>query len=85
MVIVPALLAPSEGPVVVGVDEPTSIAAQELAAREAERLDRDLVLARAWQLAPMDTMEVLGAGSVEGAIRDPNAELLATAAAALPD
>lgn len=85
VVIVPALLAPSEGPVVVGVDEPTSIAAQELAAREAERLDRDLVLARAWQLAPMDTMEVLGAGSVEGAIRDPNAELLATAAAALPD
>lgn len=83
VVIVPALWAPSDGPVVVGVDEPTSVAAQEFAAREAERLVRDLVLVRAWELAPMVTMELLGAGTAEAAIRDANAELLATAASAI--
>ena len=83
VVIVPAAWAPSSGPVVVGVDEPTSISAHEFAAREAERLDRELLLVRAWELPPMVTTELLGAGTVDEAIRDANAELLATAAAGI--
>jgi nucleotide-binding universal stress UspA family protein len=80
VVIVPTDWVASSGPVVVGIDEPTSLTAHEFAAREAERLDRELVLVRAWELPPMVTTEVLGAGSVEETIRDANAELLATAA-----
>jgi hypothetical protein len=75
VVIVPTAWAPSLGPVVGGVDEPTWIAAHEFAAREAERLDRELLLVRAWELPPMVTTELLGAGSVNDAIRDADAEL----------
>jgi nucleotide-binding universal stress UspA family protein len=80
VVIVPANWTPSSGAVVVGVDAPTSVAAHEFAAREAERLGRELVLVRAWELPPMVTTEVLGGGSVDEAIREANAELLANAA-----
>ncbi|MHC5796392.1 universal stress protein [Lacisediminihabitans sp. FW035] len=83
VVIVPATWSPSPGPVVVGVDEPTSVAAHEFAAREAERLDRPLMLVRAWELPPMVTADLFGGGAVDDAIRDANAELLATAASAV--
>ena len=83
VVIVPADWVPSSGPVVVGVDQPTSITAHEFAAREAERLDRALVLVRAWELPPFVTTALLGAGAVDDAIREANAELLATAASGI--
>lgn len=83
VVVVPGAWTSSMGAVVVGVDEPTSVAAQEFAAREAERLGRTLVLVRAWQLPPMVTTELLGRGSVDRAIRDANSELLANAATAI--
>ena len=83
VVIVPTAWAPPLRPVVVGVDEPTSIATHEFAAREAELLDRELLLERAWELPPMVTTELLGAGSVNDAIREANAEPLASAAAGI--
>jgi nucleotide-binding universal stress UspA family protein len=83
VVIVPAAWTPSAGPVVVGVDEPTSIAAHEFGAREAERLGRELVLVRAWELPPMVTTALFGVGTVNEAIRDANAELLRAAASGI--
>ena len=83
VVIVPASWTPSTGPVIVGVDEPTSATAHEFAAREAERLGRTLVMVRAWELSPMVTTELLGAGTADEAIRDANAELLASAASGI--
>jgi nucleotide-binding universal stress UspA family protein len=83
VVIVPAAWTSSTGPVVVGVDEPTSAAAHEFAAREAERLGRDLLLVRAWELPPMVTTELLGSGTVDESIRDANSELLTTAASGI--
>lgn len=83
VVLIPGAWTSSMGPVVVGVDEPTSIAAQEFAALEAERLGRALVLVRAWQLPPMVTTEFLGRGTVDTAIRDANSKLLKNAASAI--
>jgi nucleotide-binding universal stress UspA family protein len=83
VIIVPVGWRPSTGPVVVGVDEPTSERAQEFAAAEAERLGRELLMVRAWELPPMVTPQLLGAGTVEQAIHEAHAELLASAASSV--
>jgi nucleotide-binding universal stress UspA family protein len=79
VVIVPVGWRPSSGPIVVGVDEPTSTSAHEFAAREAERLNRDLVMVRAWQLPPTITPESSGSGAVDESIREAEARILAGA------
>jgi nucleotide-binding universal stress UspA family protein len=81
LVVVPAEWTPSLGPVIVGIDEPTSTAAHEFAAREAERLGRELVLVRAWELPPTMSPEFVGSVTIDDAIREANSELLETAAA----
>ncbi|QNE46733.1 universal stress protein [Glaciihabitans sp. INWT7] len=83
VVVVPVGWRSSTGPVVVGVDEPTSERAQEFAATEAERLGRELVMVRAWELPPAVTPHLLGVGTVDEAIHDANAELLSSAASSV--
>lgn len=81
VIVVPVGWRPSPGPVVVGVDEPTSAAAHEFAAQEAERVGRPLVLVRAWELPPAGPEGLMGTVTIDESLREANSEILEAAAA----
>lgn len=83
VIVVPVGWLPSRGPVVVGVDEPTSAAVREFAAEEAERIGRPLVLVRARELPPTITTAPGGPGVLDEALREANSQILDGAAVAV--
>jgi len=85
VVVVPATWRPRTGPVVVGLDnDPAGTEAIDWAADEAVRLGRGLSIVHSWSI-PMTVAIDLGAVVPFEALREANAEALATAAGRVRD